>query len=80
VAEIKSLNGANVERQLRLGLGQVMQYRTMLSRSGVVAQAVLAVEHPVDPLWIDVCSSAGVILTWPSEWPRLAESIALAIV
>jgi hypothetical protein len=71
VAEIKSLSGGNVERQLRLGLGQVIQYRTMLRRSGVVAQAVLAVERPVDRFWVEVCSSAGVILTWPDDWPRL---------
>jgi hypothetical protein len=71
VAEVKSLNGANVERQLRLGLGQVLQYRTLLSSSGVGVGAVLAVEHPVEAVWIDVCSSVGVVLTWPPDWPRL---------
>jgi hypothetical protein len=71
VAEIKSLNGANVGRQLRIGLGQVLQYRTMLTATNIAAGAVLAVEHPVDDLWVEVCSSVGVVLTWPPDWPRL---------
>jgi len=71
VAEIKSLNGANIERQLRIGLGQVIQYRTLLSFSNVTTQAVLAVEHQVDALWVEICSSVGVVLTWPPDWPRL---------
>jgi len=75
VAEVKSLNGANIERQLRIGLGQVLQYRTLLSSSIVTARAVLAVEHAVADLWVDVCSSVEVILTWPPDWPRLTRAL-----
>jgi hypothetical protein len=71
VAEVKSLTGANIDRQLRIGLGQVIQYRTLLSSSGGVTEAVLAVEYPVDDVWVEICSSVGVVLTWPPDWPRL---------
>jgi hypothetical protein len=71
VAEIKSLNGSNIERQLRIGLGQVLQYRTSLSTIVGVTKGVLAVEHAVDQLWLDVCASVGVVLTWPPDWPGL---------
>jgi hypothetical protein len=43
----------------------------MLTATNIAAGAVLAVEHPVDDLWVEVCSSVGVVLTWPPDWPRL---------
>lgn len=78
VAEIKSLNGANTDRQLRIGLGQLLQYRTQLSSASDTADAVLAVEHAVDDTWVQVCSSVGVILSWPPDWPRLKSTLGSA--
>ena len=67
VAEVKSLTLANEERQLRLGLGQVIRYRDLLSRRRNDVRAVLAVEwQPSDSTWLRVCQSVGVKLTWSS--------------
>ncbi len=45
VAEIKSRTDANEERQLRLGLGQVLPYRHLLSRRFSNVQAVFVLEY-----------------------------------
>jgi hypothetical protein len=66
VAEIKSLTPANEERQLRLGLGQVLIYRQRLERTHPSVSAVLMVEwKPLDPDWHELCDRLGVLLLWP---------------
>ena len=68
VAEVKSLTDANEERQLRLGLGQVLRYQHVLRQSYPVVKAVLAVERqPSDMSWDDLCREAGVLLVWPDN-------------
>ncbi|MFL5910446.1 MAG: hypothetical protein ACJ768_07785 [Gaiellaceae bacterium] len=65
VAEVKSLTTANEERQLRLGLGQVLRYRQMLAGDAREVRAMLYVERrPRDDAWIGVCESVGVVLRW----------------
>lgn len=72
VAEVKSLTKANEERQLRLGLGQVLRYRHAVREHGEQADAVLVVEcEPSDPTWFDVCHEAGVHLVWPATFSSL---------
>jgi hypothetical protein len=64
IAEVKSLTVANEVRQLRYGLGQILQYATTLAH--LDPNLVLAVERaPEDPTWVDVCASSGVTLCWP---------------
>lgn len=66
VAEIKSLTPANEERQLRLGLGQVLIYRQRLKQVHPSVRAVLMVERqPLDPDWHELCDHLGVLLLWP---------------
>jgi hypothetical protein len=66
VAEVKSLTPSNEERQLRLGLGQLLRYRHRLAAHEGIAHAVLMVEHePNDPSWRDLCHELGVLLVWP---------------
>jgi hypothetical protein len=66
VGEIKSLTIKNEEQQLRLGLGQVLRYRNLLSGSGHV-RAVLAVERePTDGGWDTLCRDLDVLLVWPA--------------
>jgi len=67
VAEVKSCTTRNQENQLRLGLGQVLRYRSLLSRTlGAPVRALLMVERkPVDPFWMDLCHDVGVDLKWP---------------
>jgi hypothetical protein len=68
VAEIKSLTRGNEERQLRLGLGQVLRYRHVLGQGGRATNAILFVEHePEDPSWVEVCEQVGVELRWATR-------------
>jgi hypothetical protein len=70
VAEVKSLTATNENGQLRLGLGQVLDYADQIRRHGHRVQAVLAVERePSDGRWVALCESVGVTLTWPPDWP-----------
>jgi hypothetical protein len=67
VAEVKSLTLENEEKQLRLGLGQVLRYRQALqhaSRPTVIA-VLVAERRPTDNTWLGLCQRFGVILTWP---------------
>jgi hypothetical protein len=66
VAEVESLTTSNEERQLRLGLGQVLIYRQRLKRFHASVKAVLMVEwKPLDPDWHALCESLDVPLLWP---------------
>ena len=69
VAEVKSLSSSNEEKQLRLGLGQVLRYRDKLSRQqSHPVKAVLMVERePADSTWLGLCTGVGVLLLWPDR-------------
>ncbi|MGI3781938.1 MAG: hypothetical protein ACRYG2_14310, partial [Janthinobacterium lividum] len=69
VAEVKSLPPDRELPQLRLGLGQVLDYAHSLG-----ARPVLVTERrPSDPRWLDLCSSLGISLVWPSGFDRLLD-------
>lgn len=77
VAEVKSMTEANETGQLRLGLGQVLDFRdAMQRRRREPCRAVLAVEtKPRDATrWVAVCSAVGVELVWPSTFDRAIRS------
>ena len=68
VAEVKSLTKRNEEKQLRLGLGQVLRYRQLQREMEKSAEvwAVLALERePSDKGWHRLCRELDVILWWP---------------
>ncbi len=72
VAEVKTLDGTNPVHQLRLGLGQVLQYRReLVDLYGHIFVAVLAVEYAPPALWLHVTEDAGVAISWPPNWPNL---------
>lgn len=48
--------------QLRLGLGQAVEYRERLAAVGVKAASVLLVSSVPDPAWPDICASVDVLL------------------
>jgi hypothetical protein len=73
VVEVKSITVRNAEKQMRLGLGQLLRYRNLLSVDGSEVVAVLALSaEPIDPRWMDLCGELGVGLTWR---PDLAEML-----
>lgn len=67
VAEVKSLHGQNERAQLRLGLGQVLDYADWLAVAGrEIAAVVLAVERaPTEIRWVGICARHNVTLVWP---------------
>jgi hypothetical protein len=73
VAEVKSLTSENEERQLRLGLGQVLRYRHLLeSSSNQLVGAVLLLERPpTDRTWLDLCEKLEVVVAWPGQLVRI---------
>jgi hypothetical protein len=79
VAEVKSLTNANVTQQLRLGLGQVLDYSEILASTARVVVPVLVVEYePPDDRWHRLCDRLGVVLVWPGSFDRLATRFVVA--
>ena len=72
VAEIKSLTAKNEEKQLRLGLGQVLRYRHRLVSADKPVRAALVVQRrPSDESWLEVCTSLNVAIAWPDRFAEL---------
>jgi hypothetical protein len=68
VGEVKSITDANEERQLRLGIGQVLRYRQALSvRHAKVASVLVPEREPRDSSWAELCREVGVLLVWPGS-------------
>jgi len=80
VAEVKSLTDENEEKQLRLGLGQVLRYRHLLRKRYPAVRAILMVERePRDESWVTLCKELKVYLITPmrvQSLKRLAHSCA----
>lgn len=75
IAEVKSLTATNEERQLRLGLGQVLSYAHLVDWGFKNNHPVLAVEREPSPeYWPDLCQSHGVALSWPEVFDELLDS------
>jgi len=72
VVEVKSLTDANESSQIRLGLGQVLDYQALLERTGDPVRPVLALEcQPRHPRWEPLCRRHGVTLCWPESFELL---------
>jgi hypothetical protein len=68
VCEVKSLTEANETRQLRTGLGQVLDYQDQLAGRAPEVLAVLWVERePSERRWVELCQRVGVTLAWPGQ-------------
>ncbi len=77
VAEVKSLTPENAEKQLRLGLGQLLRYRHSLSQDGTRCVAVLVVElQPPDASWLELLAALDVIVAWPGSFERISAQVA----
>ncbi len=65
IAEVKSITNSNEEKQLRLGLGQLLRYCQLLQTKGNV-HGILAIERaPSDPTWVALCENHDMLLVWP---------------
>jgi hypothetical protein len=76
VGEVKSLTRSNEERQLRLGLGQVLRYHDLLAESAAartVRPWLIVEREPSDPGWRRLCERHAVALVVPEQF---AERIA----
>jgi hypothetical protein len=72
VVEVKSCTQDNQTQQLRLGIGQVLDYEDTLLASGHTVQAVLYVEEqPTDPRWSGLAQRHDIRLIWPGTEHRL---------
>ncbi|MFD5374822.1 hypothetical protein ACFWJE_10450 [Streptomyces griseoincarnatus] len=74
IAEVKSLTGAREEQQIRLGIGQVLDYAHQLRTAHPDRRLhpVLVLEkRPMDPRWSSLARSAGIRLTWAPDFPDL---------
>jgi hypothetical protein len=65
IAEIKSITSANEEKQLRLGLGQVLRYCQILKAKGNTHGVLVIERAPSDQTWIELCEAHNILLVWP---------------
>jgi predicted RNA-binding protein with PUA-like domain len=74
VVEVKSCTKANEVRQLRLGIGQVLDYEDALRARGRAVQPVVYLERsPSDPRWSGLTERHGIQLVWPGTEPMLLQ-------
>jgi hypothetical protein len=71
VAEVKSMTAANTTRQLRLAVGQVLDYADRIASTGRDARPVIAVELEPERRWIELCLRHGIVLVWPERFEAL---------
>ena len=77
ICEVKSLADGHEAQQVRLGIGQLLDYAHTVRRnppSGVTRiQPVLVLERkPVDERWLALADSLGITLTWAPDFTGLA--------
>lgn len=68
IAEVKTTTDKNQSRQLRLGLGQLLDYTNALSAEFAPVHGVLVTEHKPPERWIDLCQSHGIAVAWPPSF------------
>ncbi len=74
VAEVKSLTRENEERQLRLGLGQLLRYSHLLRKRAEHVIPVLVPElKPRDSEWGQLCKALNVKLVFPPDFEALID-------
>lgn len=73
IVEVKSLTTTNEASQIRLGLGQILDYKSMLLTRGIksVKGAICLPHAPSSRRYIALCQSVGVHLSWPPTFRAL---------
>lgn len=79
VVEVKSTTESNEVHQVRLAIGQIMEYTGVLAAVHQRVRPVIAVERPISrQSLIAACEQAGIILVWPGHFAGLFETDCLA--
>lgn len=78
VVEAKSLKGAREEQQIRLGIGQLLDYCHSigrLEREGLqrITPVLVLEREPTDGRWADLAKSLGIVLTHAPDFSALGE-------
>ena len=69
IAEVKSLLGARQDQQIRLGLGQLLDYEYRIPKGmGRVVPVLVLERRPTSDHWAGLCASHGVCLTWAPQF------------
>ena len=76
ICEVKTL-GPSGDKQLRLGLGQILHYAAMLKPTMVSVEPCLLVEHEPVLIWLRLCEAHGVRVFSPDTWEGFAEMLLL---
>jgi hypothetical protein len=67
VGEVKSLHELNELHQLRLGIGQVLEFALRMK-----AKPLLILERePARRFWLPLCEQVGILLIWPDRLDEL---------
>ena len=74
IVEVKSLSVTNEVGQMRLGVGQVLDYAHHYQSNGQAVRAVLAVEREPQARWLNLCERHDIRLVWPGTLERALHS------
>ena len=69
IVEVKSATPLNVERKMRLAVGQLLRYRWALD--GRAHAAAIVIEVRPEDEWLDLCESIGIRVAWPGAFDRI---------
>lgn len=69
VVEVKSTTRANRQHQLRLGLGQVLEFQWVLAKTYPSVKAVLYVSENPGIVWQSIAQAHNVLLRWRGSEP-----------
>lgn len=78
MVEAKSLTRAHEDQQIRLGIGQLLDYcrtlRTMAQRQfHEVVPVLLLEQQPSDARWDELTPSLGIVMTFAPDFPRIPD-------
>ncbi|MGW7423651.1 hypothetical protein ACWGJB_27050 [Streptomyces sp. NPDC054813] len=71
IAEVKSLTGASEDQQIRLGIGQVLDYAHQLQlarKYGRIRPVLVLEKQPTDPRWTSLAEASAILLTWAPDF------------
>jgi hypothetical protein len=67
VAEVKSITAANETTQMRLAVGQVLDFAYQARQLGGSVVPVVVAEKQPNERWLTICKEHGIRLAWAGE-------------